>query len=79
MSSGLHISANIETIYPLQGDILSMKEINGLLSTCKALTTAYHSSINFARAIHEAQIEVGSLVNTIGDVGTNGDAGNAIL
>ena len=44
--------------FPLQGDILSMKEICSLLSYCKSLSTAYHSSINFARAIHEAQIEV---------------------
>ena len=41
-----------------QDDILKMKEIAGLVTTCKSLATAYHTSIIFARDIHEAQIKV---------------------
>jgi hypothetical protein len=41
-----------------QDNILEGKEISHVLSTCKSLATAYHSSLNFARAIHEAQAEV---------------------
>ena len=33
-------------------------EIPALLNSCKSVAKAYHSSINFARAIHEAQIKV---------------------
>lgn len=38
-------------------DIMSYKEIPTLLNTCKNIAKAYHSSVNFARAVHEAQIK----------------------
>ena len=37
---------------------MSYKEIPALLTSCKSVAKAYHSSVNFARAIHEAQIKV---------------------
>ena len=37
---------------------MSYKEIPTLLNTCKNIAKAYHSSVNFARAVHEAQIKV---------------------
>ena len=40
---------------------MSYKEIPALLNSCKSVAKAYHSSINFARAIHEAQIKVQGL------------------
>ena len=42
----------------LQDDIMSYKEIPALLSACKGIAKAYHSSINFSRAVHEAQVKV---------------------
>ena len=37
---------------------MKQKEISTLLEYCKALATAYHSSNNFAHAVHDAQKEV---------------------
>lgn len=37
---------------------MSYKQIPAVLNACKSIAKAYHSSINFARAIHEAQVKV---------------------
>ena len=37
---------------------MKQMEISTLLEYCKALATAYHSSNNFAHAVHDAQKEV---------------------
>ena len=37
---------------------MTYREIPALLNSCKAVAKAYHCSVNFARAIHEAQIKV---------------------
>ena len=36
---------------------MSYKEIPALLSSCKSIAKAYHCSVNFSRAIHEAQVK----------------------
>ena len=41
---------------------MSYKEIPSLLNSCKNVAKAYHSSVNFARAIHEAQRKVRNAV-----------------
>ena len=42
----------------LQDHILDGKEIANVITICKSLAAAYHSSINFARAVNEAQVQV---------------------
>ena len=37
---------------------MSYKEIPALLSSCKSIAKAYHCSVNFSRAIHEAMIRI---------------------
>ena len=37
---------------------MSYKEIPALLTSCKNIAKAYHCSVNFSRAIHEAQVRV---------------------
>ena len=36
---------------------MSYKEIPALLNSCKSVAKAYHSSVNFARAFHEADMD----------------------
>ena len=40
---------------------MEQKEISTIIASCKALATAYHSSNNFAHAVHDAQNEVVSI------------------
>ena len=37
---------------------MERSNVPSVINTCKSLATAYHSSINFSKAIHDAQIQV---------------------
>ena len=40
---------------------MERSNVPAVINTCKNLAAAYHSSINFSKAIHDAQVQVVSL------------------
>ena len=40
---------------------MERSNVPAIINTCKSLAAAYHSSINFSKAVHDAQIQVISL------------------
>lgn len=44
---------------------MERSNVPAVINTCKSLASAYHSSINFSKAVHVAQIQVLHLLQVI--------------